>query len=230
VALKTVAPNGDPEPRRRDLSCAQVRDALPLLVGEELDAPVAAATRSHLTSCHACARELGGYLQARRALKSVSAVGEHFETGPCEEFFSELQTSILAQIAREAARETAREEITRKPTPLVRSAERRAVALRRIVASAAMAALFVVGLGLVWWLRPSEPRLLGNEPMAVPIRSSSPGSESSAGLENLSRRKVAARPAAAVPRFGLQARADSQQVLEAQEARALLRAVVRAGR
>lgn len=175
---------------RPDPHCAAVRELLPLLVGEDLEADRAGFARDHLRGCFACARELGAELAARRALTAVSR--PEVPRGE-DAFFAQLESDIHARLVLEAA------------------APRRARGLR-LAKALAMAALFLGGLGLVRWMQPIEPRLLGNDPLAVPLRAGAPGSAPPEAFENLSRVTYRPRPVG-VPRFGLEARTELERWL-----------------
>lgn len=178
------------------LACGAVREQLALLVGEDLEPRVADAVRAHLVDCFPCARELGAELAARRAL--LSARGDAaLPLGDESAFFANLESAILARTAGEA------------PQPL---AGRSRAFAARTRAALGMAALFLIGLGLVRWAQPVGPRLLGNDPLAVPARIGVPVFGSPEVLENLSQRRPL--QVAPVPRFGLQARQDGGRWLE----------------
>ncbi|MGH7242605.1 MAG: zf-HC2 domain-containing protein [Phycisphaerales bacterium] len=74
--MTTPTPTPTPTPAFTRLTCADVRELLPDLLGNELDAAQIRAIESHATSCESCAKEIAESRHAAAVVRRA-AVGTH---------------------------------------------------------------------------------------------------------------------------------------------------------
>ena len=132
----------------RSMRCVDVRNRLPLVPGDELLRHEDAAVRSHLSACLSCRAELGQFVRARRALRTLTPVMR----GEDDAYFQDLRDETLAAVRNEAA--TSRR--SRRAAPRGRS----------MAGLMTAAALFLLGVYLV-----PQPEPYGHLPgiSAIPV-------------------------------------------------------------
>jgi len=150
------------------MSCAEVKEKLPLFVGGDLDADVLEAVRGHLDLCAECARRAGEASRARREL--VAAFREADPLRP--ELWSEIRTTLRAE---GLIREPGRRDVAHPQVPSSRRASPNRVRWGLVLTpmAAAAAILLVVQLaGFFAWPsgkalpRPDAPPSVGAQGVA----------------------------------------------------------------
>lgn len=139
------------------LPCGEVRELLALVPGADLPAAKDRAVRDHLADCPSCRQELGGYLRARRALRSLTPAGVGAAFGADDSFFADLRRDTLARVRRDRDRR----ESHRHETLLRRR--------RSIAALLTAAALFLLGVYLVLQWLPAPEIVFPKIPHHAPV-------------------------------------------------------------
>jgi hypothetical protein len=144
---------------RDAMTCAEVRERLPLVPGADLLPAEDVQVREHLRDCASCRKELGSFVRVRKVLGGFGAAFEAGQSAGDKEFFSRLRTDTITAVRRDTDRRR----------------RQRAKSPRRSVAGImTAAALFLLGVYLVPLLLPeltpiptNLPRIEADWPVGV---------------------------------------------------------------